>query len=263
LILRCEACGTVYHLDPNLLEGKGSKVRCTRCGHIFWVDAPKQPEEFSLGAGDASIDSFTPSSAGEKGSSPKIRRTGKTLRLVGAGLLLLFLAFSFRFVYLYYRHPGWKMNEVLSEVFFFPSDPQGRREIRLINHKKDFVENEKIGRIFVVEGEILNGYPTARRAIKIRGSLKTADNRVADTREVYAGWTLTREEIAALSPEDLQKIQTPLPENPIRDVQVLPGKKLPFLLLFPRPPRETTHVSIEVLSSRPAHPKPPSAPLSG
>ena len=38
LIIRCERCTTTYHLDQKFVEPFGSKVRCTRCGHIFWVE---------------------------------------------------------------------------------------------------------------------------------------------------------------------------------------------------------------------------------
>lgn len=250
MILRCPQCGTVYHLDQHLLEPKGSKVRCTRCGHIFWVDPPERRDEPSPDKEEGR--SLRPFPEEQDEPSRKIGRMGKAFRLLGVVFLLFLLVFSMRFFYLQYRHPAWKWTEALAEAFFLPSDPQGRRDIRLISHRRDFLENEKIGRILVIEGEIINGYATTRQAIKIRGALKTSDSRVADARDVYAGWTLSRDEILALSPEDLQRFQAAQTETRAKSLGVLPGKALPFQILFPRPPQGATHVTIEVLSSRPA-----------
>lgn len=252
MILRCEQCGTAYHLDPSLLGPQGSKVRCTRCGHVFWVEPPATLEGNISAEEDSLSPSFPQAQEGKEEIPVTVSPSLRIFRIGAAALLLILIALSARFLYIRYHYPAWKMNEVWAEVFFLPSDPQGRRELRLVNHKKDFIENEKIGRIFLVEGEIINGYPTARQEIKIRGSLKTADHRVVDAREVYAGWALTREEIMTLSPEDLQRMQRLPADHPVKHLRVLPGKTLPFLILFPRPPQGATHISIEVLSSKPA-----------
>ena len=35
MIIECEKCGTKYNLDESLLQTAGSKVRCSRCKHVF------------------------------------------------------------------------------------------------------------------------------------------------------------------------------------------------------------------------------------
>ncbi|MFH1154701.1 MAG: zinc-ribbon domain-containing protein [Pseudomonadota bacterium] len=35
MIVTCEECGTRFNLDGSLLKGKGSKVRCSACRHVF------------------------------------------------------------------------------------------------------------------------------------------------------------------------------------------------------------------------------------
>ncbi len=42
MILSCEQCGTRYNLDETLLGPQGSKVRCSKCLHVFtaWPSGP-------------------------------------------------------------------------------------------------------------------------------------------------------------------------------------------------------------------------------
>ena len=90
--------------------------------------------------------------------------------------------------------------------------------------------------------------------IKIRGSLRTAENKVAVSREVFAGWTLTSEELEALSLEELTKLASPQSERFTPTVQIPPGKTVPFMILFPPLPPGSTQVSIEVISSQSIQP---------
>ena len=43
MIIECEECHTKYTLDENLLNKTGSKVRCSRCKHLFMA-FPPEPE---------------------------------------------------------------------------------------------------------------------------------------------------------------------------------------------------------------------------
>ena len=45
MIINCEKCGSKFNLDENLLNEKGSKVRCSVCKSIFTVFPPEPEEE--------------------------------------------------------------------------------------------------------------------------------------------------------------------------------------------------------------------------
>ncbi len=46
MIVACEQCESRFRLDDSLLEDEGSKVRCSRCGHVFLVRPPREePQE--------------------------------------------------------------------------------------------------------------------------------------------------------------------------------------------------------------------------
>jgi len=45
MIVTCASCLTKFNLDELKIPGKGAKVRCSRCKHVFFVAAPVVPKE--------------------------------------------------------------------------------------------------------------------------------------------------------------------------------------------------------------------------
>jgi len=250
-------------LDQKLLEPFGSRVRCHRCGHVFWVESPTYDLNSDTPAPLPSPEKPLPFGEEKRNVAMEIRKPRRMLWTVGIVLFLLLTAATGRFFYLQYFHPQWSVPDILSELFFLPSDAYGRKEIRLVNYKNYFIENDRVGRVFVIEGEIKNGYATARQQIKIRGALKKSNNKVAETHEVYAGWTLTPGELDTLSLEEMNRLRAKPSDQLSKNVRVMPGKTLPFMILFPRPAKDSTHVSIEILGSQKALSSPPLQSYSG
>lgn len=253
MIIRCEQCTTTYHLDQTLLEPFGSKVRCTRCGHTFWMDSPAFAETSIHQEPNAEMEEpFRIINQEEQAASLELQKVKKKSFLgpVLIILLVILLIIAGRFFYVQYQHPNWGLEDLVQSVFFIPVDPEGNQKISLINIKKYFRENPKIGRFFIIEGDIKNGYTDTRQLIKIRGSLRTAENKIAVSREVHAGWTLTTEELATLSFDEIAQLAVTQRERFSPNIPVLPGKTTSFMILFPPVPPGSTQVSIEVISSQ-------------
>jgi len=45
MIITCASCLTKFFLDDSKISGKGVKVRCSRCQHIFYVAPPPETKE--------------------------------------------------------------------------------------------------------------------------------------------------------------------------------------------------------------------------
>ena len=252
MIIRCGNCATTYHLDQKHIEPFGSKVRCSRCGHIFWVEPPSfsSSEPPGLQKPVSNPEAFSSFAEEEKEAVRLLRPPRKILwTLVTVGILLL-IALTARFFYVRYLHPNWILADTFSKVFFIPVDPEGNQKISLVNIRKYFKETEKIGQFLVIEGEIKNGYPTIREKIKIHASLIKAGNKVAVGRDVYAGWTLTSEELETLTMEEIYRLQASQPDRFSTNARILPGKTLPFMIIFPPLPPGSTQVSVEVVGSQ-------------
>ena len=45
MIITCASCLTKFHLDESRISDKGTKVRCSRCQHVFYVTPPPETKE--------------------------------------------------------------------------------------------------------------------------------------------------------------------------------------------------------------------------
>ena len=62
MIIACEQCRTRFNLDENLLKQDGSKVRCSKCSHVFVAYPPETLQEKE----DAGIAAVAPVSEPEE-----------------------------------------------------------------------------------------------------------------------------------------------------------------------------------------------------
>jgi predicted Zn finger-like uncharacterized protein len=256
--IRCDQCGTTYQLDEALLGPTGSKVRCSRCAHVFWVDSPVGPGKLSE---EELEKEFPQPSEEEVMASLKPRSPGKILQGVGRFLLFFLAAASIRVLYLQHHHPDQPFSAIARKTFFLPTDIMGNQRFALQRLSRYFLDNQRMGKIFVVEGEVLNNYSEARELVKIRGTLQQSNRKPQASREVYAGWFLTPEELGKLSFEEINRLPQRLSERFSSGAVIPPSKAAPFMIVFPRPAGELTHVTVEVMSSRKAEPYPAAGPF--
>lgn len=246
MIIRCEKCETTYHLDQKQIEPFGSKVRCSRCGHIFWAEPPS----FSL-AEDPGLQKIPGDSLSfqeeVKTAFLPMPPSRKILWTLGTILVFILIALTARFFYVQYLHPDWGMADTWSKVFFLPVDPEGNLRLSLINVKKYYKENEKVGTLLIIEGEIKNGYPALREKVKIRASVMKAGKKRVMSCDVYAGRILTPQELSTLSIEEIGRLQSTQPEPFLAQSRLLPGKTIPFMIILPPLSTTSTPVSVEVV----------------
>jgi predicted Zn finger-like uncharacterized protein len=252
LKIRCEKCSTTYHLEDKEVEPFGAKVRCSICGYIFWAEPPSfsLAEDPSLKLSISNQEVSLPFQEEREMSvmpNPPTRKIFWTLGII-AGFLLVSLVFSAgRFFYVQHQHPNWQKSDIWSKVFFLPVDLEGNQRLSLINVKRYYKENKKSGTLLIIEGEIKNGYPSLREKVKIRASLMMAGRKKVMSRDVYAGWTLTSEELENLSMEEIDNLLSTRQERFTENARILPGKTLPFMIVLPPLPTTSTPGSVEVV----------------
>lgn len=89
MIIQCENCNTRYNFDESLIEGKGIRVRCTRCQHVFFQKNPsaelpplsdvKEPEVASTEAHEAAPPAAQEAPPAEKKGVEDLAKTLKEL----------------------------------------------------------------------------------------------------------------------------------------------------------------------------------------
>ena len=240
--IQCPQCETTFRLDEKRLGASGSQVHCSRCGRVFWVDAPP-PEEKMLEEADFPPEEDLRAAFREP---PKRRVRG----LIGFFFLLLLLVVTVRYSYLQLLQPDQEFGEIVKKVFFLDSDPRGAKKIRLQEIKGYFKNHPLEGRFFVVEGKVVNGYHDPRDSIRLRGNLKNAGQQVVATREVAAGWSLNPEELETLSFAEINGLVAGQPERFSPKIRLAPAATAPFMLIFPPSSQPLAEFSVEVVGSQ-------------
>ncbi|MGB5987911.1 MAG: DUF3426 domain-containing protein [Desulfobacterales bacterium] len=110
-----------------------------------------------------------------------------------------------------------------------------------------FVENSQAGRLFVIKGNISNGYSQPRTRIAITGKLFAAAADPVQTQTIMGGNVLPDTELGTLP---IAEIQQRL--NQASTAIVEPGRTLPFMIVFADLPESLREYTVEVMGSSPA-----------
>ena len=128
----------------------------------------------------------------------------------------------------------------------------GNLKITALDVNGKFVDNTKIGNLFVITGKIKNKYPKARSFIKVTGRLYTKEKTLAKSATVYCGNTISDPELTSLDINEINKMLSNKLGTNKTNVNIKPGKQLPFMIIFTNIPDNIEEYTIEVTSSSPA-----------
>jgi len=117
----------------------------------------------------------------------------------------------------------------------------------------DWVQNKQAGRLYTIQGQVKNAYAGARSYIRVTGRVYANGRKFQQAAKAYCGNILTAEELATLSPADIQKKLSNRSGLNNSNVKVAPGKTVPFLVVFSElPPEiELQEFAVEISGSLP------------
>jgi hypothetical protein len=131
------------------------------------------------------------------------------------------------------------------------SDTTGNLMIGTLDVDSRFVINAKAGKLFVITGQIKNGYLDVRSFIRVIGKLYTKGKVLEQTETVFCGNVLSDIELSNMEIAAIKKrLSNRLGDNK-SNMQVKPGQELPFMIVFANLPDNLEEFAIEVAGSTP------------
>jgi hypothetical protein len=132
-----------------------------------------------------------------------------------------------------------------------PQDVAGNLKITPLGNTINgrFVENSKSGQLFVIQGQIKNDYDHPRSYIKVTGKLYHKGMKVAKQSTVYVGNTLTNTDLARMDMSAIKKKLGNRIGQKKSNFKVKTGKRVPFMIVFDKLPRNLDEYTVEVESS--------------
>lgn len=292
MIVQCHKCSTKFNLDDSKLGDEGAWVRCSKCSEVFQVlpggqaaqappprtpsQEPDDDEGLGLDLGvsggereaDASdlaefgleTDDQAPEAVGGPGKAFKVFfwLLGIVIFLallsLGAVVALDRLNKAPQIVDMARGLPG--MNLVLLPKGAERDKAQpGEIKMALNNVRGYFRVNDKVGRLFVIQGLVESQHKDVRTAVLVRGRLQDTKGKVARQAVVYAGPTFTPEELRSLSLQEIQaRLGSPKGPDGVNFV-IAPKGTIPFMIVFANLPGNLSEFTAEVVGSDSLMPK--------
>lgn len=337
MIIQCEKCRTKFNIDESLLKGEGSKLRCSRCKHIFVASPPEQafheeaeivavgkeeleqtvaldsspisdeaapepekrdkdmdfddvfeesmedlekfeaisPEDLKGLLKEELPDARTPTDEVRTEKIPSPAQTEEEVeeepiredegpvpvsapekpRRAPLLLIILFLILALMGagIAIFFWAPGLIPDPLsfLKPVKAQVSTDRGVRRLRFPAVKGSFVDSEKAGQLFVIQGTVRNEYPKSRSFILIKGTILDDKGKPIKTRLGFAGNPLNEARIKILSMEEINKAMKNRLGIGRKNVNLAPGATLSFTIVFENLPDNLGEFTVEAASSSP------------
>jgi predicted Zn finger-like uncharacterized protein len=235
MIVTCEACNTKFRLDAARLKGQKSKLRCSRCGHIFDLKNPEEDDDFihvDLSDDTAPEDELVAGPPPIPGpiTSPLPRRKGilRTVLLWTIPLIILGVV-----VFVAATHKEKLSQEPAAVDNKTPAAEAKQATVTISDATQAyFLQNGQGGQIFVVEGDVVNESKQPISFILLEGKLYTKENKVGMVQRCFAGNVMSRDDLKKLGIAEIQNRMMNREGKDLMNVHVPPLKHVPFQLVF-------------------------------
>jgi hypothetical protein len=115
-----------------------------------------------------------------------------------------------------------------------------------------FVNNEKLGALYVVSGQVKNEYDNPRSSIRVTGKIYSKGRKLELEKTVYAGNVLSDSDLGVIDQAGIdQKLQNRFGQER-KNLDVKKGATVPFMIVFSNLPKNPDEYTVEVAGSQKA-----------
>lgn len=220
--IKCPNCTSRFNL-PDQLAKPGVKLRCSVCKTVFTYE-PEVP-------------------LAEQGPLPDMPIKKKLPLLKIAVALVLVLACA---------GGGWWYYTIKGAAKQH-SEQDIAKQIELLtmrNVRQYQVDNEKVGKVFVVEGRVLNEFPQPKELITLEAALYDKDRKTLVSKKQLGGAQLSLFQLQVLSEKEMESFLNNKVEILTNNTNVPHGGEVPFMVLFYAPPNEMAEFGVKIVDAR-------------
>ena len=220
--IKCPNCTSRFNL-PDQLAKPGVKLRCSVCKTVFTYE-PEVP-------------------LAEQGPLPEMP-IKKKLPLVKLALILVLV--------LACAGGGWYYYSLKSAAMQ-PNEQEIAKQIKLLtmrNVRQYYVDNEKVGKVFVIEGRVINEFPQPKELITVEGQIYDKDMKTLAVKKQLGGVQLSLFQLQVLSEKEMESFLNNKVEILTNNTNVPRGGEVPFMVLFYAPPKGVAEFGVKIVDAR-------------
>ncbi len=224
MIVQCPRCETTFSLADELYQ-VGRKVRCSQCKNVFALPEvpPSQPADEAPSA--------SPSKISKKASGKR----QKLILLVAFLVVLTGIGYGGYMLYSLFTKddPSASFDAYTETVNGLPEvDKDALTNIVLGNVWQIMVNNSKIGKLTVVQGDIVNNSDKPKQMLSVRVFLLDQTNAVLTWQQQIGGVVLSQFQLETLGEEEIKTALNSTINIVVNNTDVQPGEKVPFQVVF-------------------------------
>lgn len=257
MIITCPQCKTRYRLADDLLTDQESKVRCSRCQHVFHAFpaelSPVSQEDSATVFQEPRQESDSPAQDPETAPPETKTRSRKSLLLLIL-LLLLLMAVG---VYLSAPQlktllPFWGQSSSPTSLAqrTQSSSFENLEQITFSDVRQYMVDNEKIGKLLIIEGTAVNESQVAVEMIKIQSEIYDEQGQTLQRQSFYCGNTLSSFQLQVLDQKEMSSALKSKVGILTHNSNLSPGQEVPFMSVFFNPPEAMAEFSLKVIQAK-------------
>lgn len=285
--VRCSVCENVFTAQPPAHPPSGELPELDELDEGFGEDFGADDADLLASLGDAALEDDRPAprsapaqpAAPEAGPAPRSSgksaapslsldldaapgkpRRGKGRRIALAALAVLLLlgaglagVWQFAPQYLNLALPG--AGAGLGQGDEQTAVPAAElaeqvKKISLEGIKQYYVENDKAGRLFVIQGKAVNLFEGPRELIAVEASLFDAQNQELATRRLTCGNTLDLFQLQVLGQPEIDAALENEAGIGANNINVQPGQGVPFMIVFFAPPDGLAEFNVKVVAAK-------------
>ena len=289
MIITCQKCNTKFNLD-NALAKPLARAKCSFCGNVFVLADGMDNQAFEQISQNAktnaestkeTVDAIINDGISFNVDSVKPKKRSKKIPIFLAVLFILLLTAAASFYFKIITFDGIATlteDKQTTAPEATPAKPQNSEQessaqnnvqtnstnatapaVQENEHLKNiilqgvrqfYVNNEKVGQLFVIEGKVVNNFNTPKELIKIEALLLDAQGQPVVTQEQFCGVVVSMFQLQVLSQPELEKALTNNIDILTNNTNIQPGGAVQFMVVFPNAPSTVREFVLRVIDAK-------------
>ncbi len=243
----CPNCESRFNLADSAVKAN-AKLRCSVCKNVFSIEASLANGKEGLNTDLDDMSTDLDKSNGidindlDSPGEPKSKK-GKVFSLIFMLLLLGAIGVG----------GWWYYTKILTTTDVVEDSKAQDKSVELMtmrNVRQYYVQNEKVGSIFVIEGIVVNEFPVAKDLIEVEAAVYAKDKSTLMAKRQLCGAVLSLFQLQVLGEEELEAFLSNQIEILTKNTDVAPMGEVPFMVLFYNPSPEVAEFGVKIVSAK-------------
>ncbi len=257
MIISCPNCNTKFKIKDDLVTPGKTKLKCSKCNHIFIYKEEKEKQEEKKPENEHKVKSTSQSkeekiqiSLEEKPLEKSFKNRRLFVIIIISLIFIVAVAVLFMFTDIKSKIFSSSSHKIkLKSEQNATSQIDAIKDISLENLKQYFIENDKIGKLLVIEGDAVNNFNVPKELIKVEATLYDDKGNVIEKKSILCGNRVSLFQLQSWSKEQLEKELNSKVGILMNNTNIQPGGSVHFMIVFYNPKENVYEYGVRVIEA--------------